>query len=141
MFVSACTPESFMPTQCIEAATAHGTILSMCSVEKISGSPISMVDLFLCNATATAYRWIVVWWQSLFGHNQPLADLPRSSQSGTVGVCFHPIFRRAAFYDYLMLYGTGKYTTEGLMEQGFDCDSRCRVREQASELRRKTVSL
>jgi|PersoiStandDraft_1058852.scaffolds.fasta_scaffold17760_2 hypothetical protein len=78
--------------------------------------------------------------KAAYGHDRPLADLPQSSLSGTVGVCFDPILRRAAFHDFLMVYGNGKYTTESLMEQGFDCDSRCRVREQASELGRKTVS-
>jgi hypothetical protein len=66
--------------------------------------------------------------------------LLQSSLSGTVGVCFHPIFRRAAFHDFLMLYENGERTTESVMEQGFDYDPRCRVREQASELGRKTVS-
>ena len=78
--------------------------------------------------------------KAAYGHDRPLADLPQSSLSGTVGVCFDPILRRAAFHDFLMVYGNGKYTTESLMEQGFDCDSRCRVREQVSELGRKTVS-
>ena len=73
-------------------------------------------------------------------HNLPLADLPRSSQSGTVGVCFHPIFRRAAFLDFLMLYGTGKRKAKNPMEQGLDLRSRCGVREQSSELGRKTAS-
>jgi len=39
--------------------------------------------------------------KAAYGHDRPLADLPQSSLSGTVGVCFDPILRRAAFHDFL----------------------------------------
>jgi len=70
------------------------------------------------------------------GHDLPLADLPQSGLSATMGVCLYPIFQRAAFHDFFVLFGNGKYTTESLMEQSFDCDSSCQVREQAWELGR-----
>ena len=101
---------------------------------------IEMVDFALCTASTNPAVLRDLSGLSQIGHDRPLADLPQSSLSGTVGVCFDPILRRAAFHDFLMVYGNGKYTTESLMEQGFDCDSRCRVMEQASELGRKTVS-
>jgi len=63
--------------QCAVALRGSGTILSARSAEEFD-YPISTIDLFLCAATATAGRWIVVWRQSLFGHDLPVEDRERN---------------------------------------------------------------